>query len=547
MPSMSGRSAPVAAAGRSRRGRRGSFFRSPLVFWLGVLACAAGVALHLPMYLMAKDMGYRLAGMEPDGPMLLGMALIGVGLVLSLYGLMPVNSRAIRARAASIRVAAMDDTKVRWQHIALLIVMTLAVTIDVMKPTTLSFVAPGVAKEYGLATATNHNGAMSVTWLPLFGITGTMLGSFLWGWIGDRVGRRASILYAGILFISTAICGAMPGFLWNLLMCLLMGIGAGGMLPITFVLIAEIIPARHRGWLVLLIGGDIAGAYALTSWLAGSLMPEYSWRIMWLIGLPTGLLLILLNRWIPESPRFLLAAGRTKDAEAVMRRYGAAVVQETASDALVAGPSTKSMFRGPLRGPTIAVAGMAIAAGLLTYGFQFWVPSNLQSLGIGEVNADFILRNSALVGLPLTLLISLLYGFWNSRKTMVGLSIVTALSVMVFAVFGDSLTHHEVLLFAVLVLPLAGISSLVAAVVAYAAELYPTHMRSKGAGLIAGLTKAGGVLVLALVLASFTTPSLAVTALMGAVPLVAAVVVFTRTAPDTHQRSLEDVSVALEP
>jgi putative MFS transporter len=295
-----------------------------------------------------------------------------------------------------------------------------------------------------------------------------------------------------------------------------------------------------------MIGGDIAGAYAFTSWLAGTLMPDYSWRIMWLIGLPTGLLLILLNRWIPESPRFLLAAGRRKDAEVVMRRYGAAVVEQSAPQAQVAGASATSMFRAPLRGPTIAVAGMAIAAGLLTYGFQFWVPTNLQSLGIGEVNADFILRNSALVGLPLTLLVSLLYGFWNSRKTMVGLSVVTALSVMVFAVFGDSLTHHTVLLFAVLVLPLAGISSLVAAVVAYAAELYPTHMRSKGAGLIAGLTKAGGVLILALVLATFATPSLAVTALMGAVPLIVAVVVFTRTAPDTHQRSLEDVAVALE-
>lgn len=548
MPSMSGRGVPVAgAAGASRRGGRGTFFRSPVAFWIGVLACATGVALHLPMYLMAKDMGYRLAGMEPDGPMVIGMVLIGIGLVSALYGLVPVNSRAIRARAAAIRIAAMDDAKVRWQHIALLVVMTLAVTIDVMKPTTLSFVAPGVAKEYGLATAANPNGAMSVTWLPLAGITGTMLGSFLWGWVGDRIGRRASILYAGLLFISTAICGAMPGFEWNLLMCLLMGAGAGGMLPITFVLIAEIIPARHRGWLVLLIGGDIAGAYALTSWLAGSLMPLYSWRIMWLIGLPTGLLLIVLNRWIPESPRFLLAAGRTRDAEAVMRRYGAKVVEQSTSDAEVAGAPSASMPRSPLRAPTIAIAGIAIAAGLLTYGFQFWVPSNLQSLGIGEVNADFILRNSALVGLPLTLVVALLYGFWNSRKTMVCLSAVTAMSVLVFAVFGDSLTHHTVLLSAVLVIPLAGISSLVAAVVAYAAELYPTHMRSKGAGLIAGLTKAGGVLVLALVLASITKPSLAITALMGAVPLIVAIVLFARTAPDTHQRSLEDVAVALEP
>src|SRR2546421_381395 len=83
--------------------------------------------------------------------------------------------------------------------------------------------------------------------LPLAGITGTVIGSLLWGWIGDRIGRRASIMFAGLLFVSTSICGAMPGFQWNLLMCFLMGIGAGGMLPIAFTLIAEIVPARHRG------------------------------------------------------------------------------------------------------------------------------------------------------------------------------------------------------------------------------------------------------------------------------------------------------------
>ena len=56
--------------------------------------------------------------------------------------------------------------------------------------------------------------------------------------------------------------------------------------------------------LMVLIGADIAGAYLLTSWLSAALVPIYSWRILWLVGLPTGVLLILLNRWIPESPRF---------------------------------------------------------------------------------------------------------------------------------------------------------------------------------------------------------------------------------------------------
>ena len=524
-------------------------FQHPVAFWLGATACTAGVALHLPMYIGARSMGYRLVGMQPDPPMIAGMALIFIGLCLSLYGLVPSGAGALRRHAARIRVRALDDAPIRFQHVALLAVMALAVTIDVMKPTTLSFVVPGIAKEYGLRTAANPHGHIPVSLLPLVGITGTAVGSILWGWAGDRIGRRASIMYAGILFVSTSICGAMPGFQWNLLMCFLMGIGAGGMLPIAFTLIAETIPARHRGWLIVLIGGDVAGAYVITSWLAGALTPEFSWRILWLLGLPTGLLLIALNRWIPESPRYLIATGRHAAAEAIMRRYGA-VVEDTEPELVRRTPASggyRDVFRRPFAGTTAAIAILAISAGLLTYGFQFWVPTNLQHLGLTAVTSDYVLRDSALLGLPLTVVVALLYGFWSSRRTVILLSVLTALSVFVFAVFGDSLVHNHILLSVLLIIPLSGIGSMVAVVVAYSSEGYPTRIRSRATGLTAGLTKAGGVLVLALVVVAATTPSLAVTALIGAIPLVAAVIVFSRTAPETRQLSLEEIAPAAIP
>lgn len=192
-----------------------------------------------------------------------------------------------------LRVRALDDAKLSPAHIALLLVMAAAVTIDVMKPVTLSFVVPGMGKEYGLKSALNPGGSVPVAFLPLAGIAGTVLGSFIWGWLGDRIGRRASILLAGVLFIATSICGSMPDYRWNFFMCFVMGLGVGGMLPITFALLAETIPARHRGWLMVLIGGDVAGAYIIVSWLAAELTPTYSWRILWLLGLPTGVLLLL--------------------------------------------------------------------------------------------------------------------------------------------------------------------------------------------------------------------------------------------------------------
>ncbi|HEV3358983.1 MAG TPA: MFS transporter [Pseudonocardiaceae bacterium] len=528
-------------------------FRRPAAFWVGVAACALGVGLHLPMYISSRSMGYKMVGMAPDASMIIGMIAIVAGCLLALYGLIPARAATVARKSARLRVGVLDEAPLRWRHVALLLAMSVAVTIDVMKPTALTFVSPGVAAEYGLKSVANPHAAIPVAWLPLVGITGTMIGSFLWGALGDRIGRRASILFAGILFISTSICGAMPGFQWNMLMCLMMGIGAGGMLPIAFALIAETIPARHRGWLIVLIGGNAAAAYALTSWLAGALTPEFSWRILWLIGLPTGLLLIALNHWIPESPRFLLATGRRAAAEAIMKRFGAVIIKDDPQTVVSVAPTGfRNLFQRPFTGITVGITGLAVAVGLLTYGFQFWVPTNLQHLGLTVVTSDYVLRNSALLGLPLTALTALAYGFWNSRRTVVILAVLTALAVGVFAVFGDSLVHNRVLLSVLLIIPLSGIGTLVAVVTAYGSEIYPTRVRSRGTGWVAGMTKAGGVFILALVVAAVATPSLAETALLGAIPLLLATVLFGRTAPDTRQRRLEEIlhpepATAVEP
>lgn len=200
-------------------------FAHPLAFWSGFIACVAGVVLHLPMYLDAADMHYHMADMPMDAPMITGMALIVVGLAATTYGLVPRDLKAAR-QAGEVRIRGAWDARIRPAHIGLILVMTTAVTIDAMKPITLSFVAPGMGKEYGLKSALNPGGDLPVALLPFFGLTGTVIGSFLWGWLGDRIGRRSSILLAGVLFVTTAVCGAMPSFAWNLAMCLLMGLAA---------------------------------------------------------------------------------------------------------------------------------------------------------------------------------------------------------------------------------------------------------------------------------------------------------------------------------
>jgi MFS transporter, putative metabolite:H+ symporter len=516
--------------------------RRPAAFWTGTALVTLGVILHLPMYIQARAMHYQMAGMRMDAGMTIGMIAIVAGIVLAGYGLMPRHVDF--GAAARLKVRALDEARIGRTHVGLLLVLAVAVTIDVMKPTALAFVAPGMAKEYGLKSPLNPHASTPVALLPLFGITGTVLGSLLWGWLGDRMGRRAAMLLAGVIFIGTSICGAMPSFNLNLLMCFIMGLGAGGMLPVAFTLLSETIPARHRGWLMVLIGGDIAGAYVLTSWASESLTPTYGWRILWLLGLPTGLLFILLTRWVPESPRFLLAVGRERAAREVLSKYQAAVVPIERSE-LETEATVRSRYyevlRPPFLGLTAVLALVGIGIGLVVYGFQLWLPTNLRHLGYQGVTADRVLRDSALIGFPLNFLVAYCY-HRSSRWTLIALTAIVAAALLGFVVLGDSAIGDHTLLKVLLVIPIWGASSVVAVLSAYGAEVYPTRIRSRGSGLAAGMTKAGGVLIIAMVVADVAIPSLRATSVVGAVPLILAAVLAVFVTVETRHRRLEDIT-----
>ncbi len=543
----------------AQRGRRigGITFHHPGAFWFGAGTVTLGVLLMLPIYIGASDracgavLKYCLKGLKPDAAMWFGMIVTLVGLAATGYGLFPRLSEVSRGYVSRIRVRALDDAPIRPAHVALLLVMAAAVTIDVMKPTTLAFVVPGMGKEYGLRTPLNPTASVPVAWLPLAGISGTVLGSFLWGWFGDKIGRRASILLAAVLFIATAACGSMPYYTWNFVTCFIMGLGVGGMLPITFALMAETIPARHRGWLMVLIGGDIAGAYIITSWLASTIgaSNHFGWRILWLLSLPTGVILILLNRWIPESPRFLLQHGRDAEAREIMERYGAVVVEDRASD-LEVEKNVKArwaqLFTGRFAGLSLVVLLLGIGIGMVQFGFTQWIPSNLQKLGLKEVDSFKVLRDSALIGFPLNFPIAYLYGFWGAKKTIALMAAITAAALFGFVFANNSSLVHNgtktTLLYVLLIVPIWGISSLTAVAVAYASEVYPTRVRSRGTGLAAGATKFGGVMILAIVVAKIATPSISLTALYGAIPITLALLAVLVFGVETKKKQLERIT-----
>jgi len=501
-----------------------------------VILVATGVCLHIPDFAMSASMGFRMVGMGFTPTMVLGMTLIVLGLAVGFIAAIIGPPRT--SDGMGVRVIAMDDRRLGWRDLALFSVLGFGLVIDIMKPATIGFVIPGARAEYGLSLP-------QITLWPLIALSGTTLGSVMWGVLGDRIGRRASVLLAGLLFIATSVCGAMPAYWLNLVMCLIMGMSVGGMLPLVFALLAEVVPRVHRGWLLVTLGCVAgAGGYVAATSAAALLEPHFGWRALWLVGLPTGIMLLAFSGFIPESPRFLALAGRVDEAIRQMARLGARV--ETYDPALepAAAPSTvdSGLFAGHRRALTAAIGFFGLAWGLVNFGVLTWLPTLLRATGGSATRWNFLLAGAALVAVPGSLVAALLYGRWRSRASMLAFAVLAALALA--GLGAVPVSHYQEPLFAgLLVLLLTGLAGTNAMLGVYAAEVFPTVIRSSGAGLQAAATKSGGIVgpPLVAIIVSLS-PGLHLTAWLLAVPLAVAAFVVLLVGRETRGRRLEEIT-----
>ena len=510
--------------------------RNAVAFWLGSLVVSAGVILHLPMFWMARKSGFSMAGMPVDAGMILGMVLIVGGIAAAGYGLLPNRAASTRAYAP---IAPPEDAPLTRAHWRLMIVLAVALVIDVMKPASLGFVTPGMRVEYGVARATE-------ALLPLSAHVGTAVGSFVWGTLADLYGRRASILLSSVMFVGTSICGAMPSFGWNIGMCFLMGAAAGGMLPVAYALLAEIMPTRHRGWCLVLVGGiGTIGGYFAASELSALLQPHFGWRIMWFLNLPTGLALIALSPALPESARFLQQMGRIEEARAALARFGAFIrlapaapeTQALDNDPGGSGPAGRRLLTG------IALTLAAVAWGFVNFGVLLWLPSALVAEGRSVGLASTLIARSTVIAAPTIVVAAYLYSAWSTKGslllaigiTMLGLLAVTTRSLGTWPILSNPVVPVSLLI--------VGSSAVISMLLPFAAESYRVRVRGRATGWVAGWSKVGGLVAQGLSVLGLV-PALGVAAALVALPAALSFVMIGLCGRETRGRDLRELEAA---
>src|SRR5262245_32299164 len=121
-----------------------------VIFVCGTTAVTIGVLLHLPMFAMPADMGYQMGDMSMDSAMIFGMGLIVFGTAASAYGLLPRSPDAEPPSLEAILPTAPEKSgaagRLTRSHWLMILVLTVALIIDIMKPASLGFVVPGMAQ-----------------------------------------------------------------------------------------------------------------------------------------------------------------------------------------------------------------------------------------------------------------------------------------------------------------------------------------------------------------------------------------------------------------
>jgi MFS family permease len=244
-----------------------------------------------------------------------------------------------------------------WSNWHWLVVSALGVTwlLDGLEVSIVAALGPVMTHQATLALTESEVGLAASAYL-----TGTVLGALVFSYLTDRQGRKKWFMITLLLYLAATI---LTAFAWDLASLMgfrfLTGAGIGGEYAAINSAIDELIPARRRGHTDLAINGtwwlgSATGALLSVILLNPRWIPEWlGWRLCFIFGAVLGIAIILVRRFVPESPRWLMTHSRIQEAEQIVRDIERQVSRDEQVKSLPE-PTGSIMVRARPQGTTVA-------------------------------------------------------------------------------------------------------------------------------------------------------------------------------------------------
>jgi MFS transporter, AAHS family, 4-hydroxybenzoate transporter len=353
----------------------------------------------------------------------------------------------------------------------------------------IGYVAPALAKEWGLTRA-----ALG----PVFsaGLFGLMIGALLFGPLADRVGRKKIIIFSTLAFGLGALVTAFVHDV-NALLAIrfLTGLGLGGAMPNAVAMTSEFNPRRRRATMVMIMFCGFSVGAALGGLLAAALIPQFGWRSVFVVGGVAPLLLApILALSLPESVRFLALTGRANDrVSGLLGRIRPKVAfargtQFVMHEPHLPGIPVLHLFRQGRTLVTLLLWVVFFMSLLDIYFLANWLPTVLNDLG-SSVSASAAIGSMLQVG---GVVGTFALGSIIDRFSFRALALVYFIAV--FAVGAIGQFGHSIILVTVAIFA-AGFCIIGGQIAAnaLAAAFYPTSVRATGVGWALGIGRIGSI------------------------------------------------------
>jgi putative MFS transporter len=397
---------------------------------------------------------------------------------------------------------------------------------------------------YALATL-NRQMPLDAFWQGMIGssaLMGIFVGSLVFGWLSDRMGRQRIFLLSFLIITLAAFSQfyvTSPAMLCALRV--LIGFGMGGDFAVGHAILAEFSPRKHRGtllgsfsviWTIGYVVANVLGMYYADA------SPD-AWR--WLLasaGVP-ALAVLVMRIGTPESPRWLHGKGRIAEAQAVVLKYfGPNVTLDGAHDDHThASGGFARLFKADLIRRTVFNCAFFVCLVIPYFAIYTFLPSILKAIHLDDGSgADFLLNGflvlGALLGIWLTIALS-------RRRFLIGSFALTCVSLIALSMLPESAALWMIVAFAVFTLTMSAFSNLVGV---FPPECFPTEVRACGVGLAIACSRLGsavGTFLLPLGIARLGFHS---TMLALAAVLFVGMIVSIAWAPETKHLTLNQAS-----
>ncbi|HET7506846.1 MAG TPA: MFS transporter [Solirubrobacterales bacterium] len=403
-----------------------------------------------------------------------------------------------------------------------------------------------------------------------FYVGGACLGALFFGQLTDRLGRKKLFLVTLGVYIIATIATAFSWTAWYFYLCrFLTGAGIGGEYAAINSAIDELIPARVRGRVDLIINGSYwvgaaAGAFAAVALLDTSLFAmDVGWRLAFGMGAILGVTILIVRRHVPESPRWLFIHGREEEAEEIVGNIEQEVRESTGQE--LSEPDRTLTVHQRKRIPFREIAATAFSKyprrtilGLSLFVGQAFL-YNAVTFDLGTLLGEFFEVGSSTIPIYIAIFAAsnfmgplLLGRFFDTlgRKPMVtGTYLISAILTAVLAVLllGEGLTTWSFMAFiiAIFFFASAGASSAYLTV----SEIFPMETRALSIAFFYAVgTAAGGIvgpLLFGHLIASGSQDQVAIGFFIGAAVMTVGALAELFFGVRAEQKQLEDVAEPL--